>query len=73
MPRAPTAHLRPPPPQIVVSEGDDSFDKNAHIAEVLASIAAQEEYDNTDAAGDAQIMESIKYPDAAVAAAAMSK
>ena len=57
MPRAPTAHLRPPPPQIVVSEGDDSFDKNAHIAEVLASIAAQEEYDNTDAAGDAQIME----------------
>ena len=61
-----------PDEYVVVSEGDDSFDKNAHIAEVLASIAAQE-YDNTDAAGDAQIMESIKYPDAAVAAAAMSK
>ncbi|KAK7249490.1 hypothetical protein SO694_00049288 [Aureococcus anophagefferens] len=57
---------------VVVSEGDDSFDKNAHIASIVSALEAQGEYDNTDAAADAEIMAAVKYPDAAVAAAAMA-
>ena len=55
-----------------MSEGTDSFDKNAHIASIVSALEAQGEYDNTDAAADAEIMAAVKYPDAAVAAAAMA-
>ena len=53
-------------------EGADDFDKDAHVAKIVAELEAQEDYDNTDEAADAEIMAAVKYPDAAVAAAAMA-
>ena len=61
VPCAPTA--RPPaPPADRRQRGRRFFDKNAHTAEVRRSPTGG--VDNTDAAGDAEIMASIKYPDA---------
>ena len=56
----------------VEAEGSDDFDTNAHVAKILADLEAQAEYDNTDAAADAEIMAAVKYPDPAVAAVAMA-
>ncbi|CAH0371017.1 unnamed protein product [Pelagomonas calceolata] len=62
-----------PDEYVVESEGSDDFDKNAHIAKVLADLEAQADYDNTDAAEEEKIMASVKYPDPAVAFVAMAK
>merc|ERR1719270_2312673 len=45
-----------PDEYVVESEGSDDFDKNAHIAKVLADLEAQADYDNTDAAEEEKIM-----------------
>ena len=57
----------------VEAEGSDDFDKNAHIAKVLADLEAQADYDNTAAAEEEKIMASVKYPDPAAAFVAMAK
>lgn len=57
----------------VISEGDDDFDKYAHIKAVIERLEAAEPYDNTDADEEAKIIAAIKYPDPAFAAAAMSR
>ena len=62
-----------PDEYVVESEGSDDFDKNAHIAKVLADLEAQADYDNTDAAEEEKIMASVKYPDPAAAFVAMAK
>jgi len=62
-----------PDEYVVEVEGSDDFDKNAHIAKVLADLEAQADYDNTDTAEEEKIMAAIKYPDPAVAAVAMAK
>ena len=50
-------------------EGADDFDKDAHVAKIVAELEAQEDYDNTDEAADAEIMAAVKFPDPAVAMA----
>jgi hypothetical protein len=62
-----------PDEYVVEVEGSDDFDKNAHIAKVLADLEAQADYDNTDTAEEEKIMAAVKYPDPAVAAVAMAK
>ena len=62
-----------PDEYVVEAEGSDDFDKNAHIAKVLADLEAQADYDNTDAAEEEKIMASVKYPDPAAAFVAMAK
>ena len=57
----------------MVSEGSDDFDKDAHVKKIVADLEAQGDYDNTDEAADAEIVAAVKYPDSAMAAAAMMK
>eukprot|EP00629_Pelagomonadales_sp_RCC1024_P018849 CAMPEP_0119261432 /NCGR_PEP_ID=MMETSP1329-20130426/1505_1 /TAXON_ID=114041 /ORGANISM="Genus nov. species nov., Strain RCC1024" /LENGTH=134 /DNA_ID=CAMNT_0007260995 /DNA_START=79 /DNA_END=483 /DNA_ORIENTATION=- len=62
-----------PEEYVVISEGSDDFDKDAHLAKVLADLAAQEDYDNVDEAAEAEILAAVKYPDPAHAVVAMAK
>lgn len=54
----------------VLSEGDDNFDKNAHVKTILARLETEEPYDNTDPEEEARIVAAVKYPDPAFAEAA---
>mmetsp|Transcript_8492 Transcript_8492/g.10368 ORF Transcript_8492/g.10368 Transcript_8492/m.10368 type:complete len:90 (+) Transcript_8492:234-503(+) len=62
-----------PPEYEVVSDGSDDFDKNGHIEAVLARLAAQDEYDNTNEKEEAEILAAIRFPDPAQALVQTSK